>query len=162
MEYDLHISQQLMFEIAGTLGVSTNDVLSFFDDTIHQMMDCKPNLVRKPYSKAVDNQEIGIPIRVLRGYYPGTGIFFKIILTTFSENMGGHHRAKVSTPAQLRHPIRLVFDKCKLKEFMAERELLAYEGEELIPFKKQRLMTPKGMKPLEFVPKNKRPKTETI
>jgi hypothetical protein len=45
---------------------------------------------------------------------------------------------------------------------MAEKELLGFEAEDLIPFKKQRLMTPKGMDPLEFKPKKKSKKTDTI
>lgn len=162
MEYDLHISQNLLFEIAGTVGTSTNEVLSFFDHAICKMADCEPNLTRKPFSKKSENLEVGIPIRILRGYYPDTAIFFKIVLTTFSPGMGGHKRARVTCPEKLRFPVRLTFDKTKIREYMAEKELLGYEGEDLIPFKKQRLMTPKGMEPLDFKPKSKRKKTETI
>lgn len=147
----------LVVLISDTLQIHTNDVLAKFDDLIAKMIDCPPNLTRRPYSKKSDpkdQQEIGIPIRVLRGYYPGTPIFFKIVVTDF-QSLGARHpryRAKVM-PYRVRKSTTRHFNTAELREQVAEKELLGSYTATVdfgLPKRRPRVMTPKGMKPLKL------------
>lgn len=147
--YNCHVDADLVISVSYTLGISENEVLGFFDGVLEQMHACPPNFTRKPYTKKLDSTAVlEDKVWILRGYYPGTGIFFRVTLieSKFAWMGSLHASVKACYPTTKRS---IYIDSKGVRKYIAENALL---GEPIprIKLKPQRLFTPKGMKPFRL------------
>ena len=150
-QYNCHVDTDLVISVACTLGISENEVLGFFDGVLEQMHTCPPNFTRKPYTKKLDSTAmLEDKVWILRGYYPGTGIFFRVTLIeskpAWMDEWSIHASVKACYPTKKRS---IPIDSKEVRKYMAENALLG-EPVPRIELKPQRLFTPKGMKPFRL------------
>jgi len=158
IHYTCSIEQALIIAIADTKGIERYEVMAFFDETISAMSQCPPNLTRRQGAKKTDpDYNIPIPIWVLRGYYPGTGIFFKI--TLIHDNTSTYNNGMFAKVHHLNmHNLwkdRVHLDAEAVRRAVAEKELIGHDLPQM-ELKPQRLMTPKGMKPFRLYTRKKK------
>jgi hypothetical protein len=160
-QYKLKIMSELLVQ-AHILGLDLEEFVGFFATQVQAMLASPPN-----YCKFGKKARVWI----MRGFYPGTTLFFKLTLVTCSDNTWGTHSyyAKAS-------PIRVLYygkhgsyddhitlDSNLLNEsitnrmenafFNAEHELKPILEKKL---KMPRCMSPKGMQIFNY----KKPKTK--
>lgn len=150
-QYNCHVDTDLVIAIAFSLNISENEVLGFFDGVAEQMHACDPNFTRKPYTKKMDaGGKITDKVWILRGYYPGTGIFFRVTLIESKPDWMDEWSIYCSVKACYSTKKRTIgIDSKEVRTYLAENAML---GEAIPPIelKPQRLFTPKGMKPFRL------------
>lgn len=148
-QYNATVDADMVLAIAHTLKIPETEVVGFFDGVIEQMYACPPNFTRKPYSKKTE-KPIEDKVWLLRGYYPNTGIFFKVTIVQtkndWSDEESIFSKVRAVTTGKGRH---ITIDSKEIRRCIAENVLI---GEPMphIDMKPQRLLTPKGMKPFRL------------
>lgn len=172
-DYALKIENDILASLAEA-EVSANEAAQFFGEQIEGMLQSPPNF--NMFGKK-------LPIHIMRGYFPGTYIFFKLCLLNTTQldgrnypNMtaftvgdtpvGDNYFAKVSVPRfkATRKKADSVYvsskDIRKRHEEIFEKKLFDTENEitSLIstPVKRRKCMSPKGMPVFKLNKKRKR------
>jgi len=166
-QYKLKVMSELLVQ-AHILGIDLEEFVGFFAAQIQAMLSCPPN-----YNFFGQKERVWI----MRGFYPETQIFFKIILMgnkSESITMSGYY-AKVS-PMRVtftsksggKYDDHVIFEGRKLNEDITNRMENAFFGADhkLDPIiqKKVRMprcMSPRGMKIFRYKKPSKRSKRET-
>lgn len=151
-QYNAHVDTDLVISVSMSLNISENEVLGFFDGVLEEMHKCDPNFTRKPYSKKTDSDgKIQEKVWILRGYYPGTGIFFRVTLIEskpyYSNDSMFFTKIVACYPTKKRS---IPIDSKEVRTYIAENALLDAPIPRL-ELKPQRLFTPKGMKPFRLM-----------
>lgn len=150
LKYTLRIQESLLFAIKHASGHPYHQVLSFFDGKVSEMVAAEPNIKKFRKNKYSSEIKVENPVWILRGYYTGTPVFFK--LTVVKPQEGAY-----IIPADEDYFVRVI-DPNKPKILQIKSEAIAdgsAEGELLggdmeVPLKKQRIMHPKGVKSCPF------------
>jgi hypothetical protein len=162
-QYKLKVMSELLVQ-AHIVGVELEEFIGFFASQIQAMLACPPNL-----------NMFGQKARVwiMRGFYPGTHIFFKLVLMDHSS---GSLYAKVSplrvtfkarTGAATKYDAHMIFDSVKLNDDLTNRMENTFFGanHQLTPIlttklKMPRCMSPKGLKILKYKKPRKKKKND--
>lgn len=154
-DWDLSVSPNLIFLISKYLNIHTSEVLAVLDGIIHNAVNCPPNLTRRPFSKKnadPNDYKVELPIWVIRGFFPETPIFFKMViadLEQYATDRQFKYRVKIQLPHNFYNGMVRVNTK-KIRDDAAEKEILGDFLSEELSIKIPRCMTPKGMKPLKM------------
>lgn len=145
--YDMKVTGEI-FAHAKILGIDAEKMVEFFATQVEAMLMCPPNF------KFGGNR-----CWILRGYYPGSSMFFKqILINPTSDRMGegGYYFSKVSSLSVgfRRHtPAHQTFKGNELRKLMSDRmeNILLGASHKIEPLikvktKMPRCLAPKGMK----------------
>jgi hypothetical protein len=139
---------------AKVLGIEPQDLVEFFGVQINAMLGCPPN-----YNYMGEKANVWI----LRGYYPGYSLFFKLVLVKKSDEGGYYAKASALEMKATRYlkgkktrvtiPDNLVFNGKEMDNLITSRMENSILGakhdiEALLPFKIKmpKCMSPRGMK----------------
>jgi hypothetical protein len=148
-QYNCQVDMDMVLAICHAAKMSETEILAFFDGVLEQMASCPPNFVRKLYEKK--ESTIKDKVWILRGYYPGTAIFFRATLILKTEDW-------VDTPFYIAHvkasyPTKkrmMGIDSKQVRAIVAESALFGSKVPSMLKIKPQRLLTPKGMEPFRL------------
>jgi hypothetical protein len=128
-------------------------IVGFFHDLVMDSITKDPTFkqgLRKILTRAGIEEVIRNNTWISRGYFPGTGTFFKVVVVeqdSYSNN-GYKYFVKITMPSRqskLRHHNANI-TVAKIKEMVSEATLLGDTAEPPLKLKKQRCMRPKGAK----------------
>lgn len=146
MKYDLRIQESLLFSIKFSSKHPNHRILSFFDEKVCEMIAAEPNIKSYKHKKFEKLKKVENPVWIVRGYYPGTPVFFKLVVVRPSPiEVPDLLLVKAIDPNK---PKMLTIKSDVIRNESAECELLGHDME--MSVKKQRLMMPKGVKPCKF------------
>lgn len=156
-QYRIKIMTELLMQ-ANISGLDLNEFVGFFGAQVQAMLASPPN-----YNKYGQKARVWY----MRGFYPGSSIFFKLVLCTRDSSYGGaSYYAKVS-PLRIEKRVtknRIVednyqFDGSEISEDVTNRMENTFFGADhelkpLVPnkIKMPRCMSPKGMKIFRYEP----------
>ncbi len=161
--FQLGITDSLILSVMQHGGCTAEDVVQFFVMQVEKLLELPPNITRRSrYAKVSADKEIW----VLRGYYPGTSVFFKVSAVRHKEDpndkyaIGNDDRCayvKVSSPES---KTKQVFHSGQIQKELADTMLV---GAQLnLKLKTQRTLTPKGLKKLSMKGKKKRKNVDAV
>lgn len=159
--YQLKLDPHLATAIKLSTGQTNIEIAGFFSDKICECIDAPPNYTHvfnpnKPYTKKADRPKLDHGVWLVRGYYPKTGIFFKLTVVEnknpWLEALGPeykdppyHAKAVMAKPTE---PKKFITIKgSEIMEKSTENTLLDSRSDIEMDLEYRRLMHPKGVKP---------------
>lgn len=155
---DIGISSGLLFVLSELTGHSTTKIMGYFMDRGREMASCPSNVfeVSRGRREPVVDYSHGVAARisVLRGFYPGTCIGYKLCAFISSKSLNLWVSPLIDTKQ------KIITDLQKLSEAVAE-EMLLGDATFNPPLAKPRVLTPTGATPQPYRKKDKKRRKKT-